>query len=135
MNTAVGSRGPKVARKITKRPEEDLQKAVVRFLWGARPDCQFFATTNQKGRRSTTEMRVLKAMGARAGVADLVFYRGGFIGFIELKAAKGTQSPAQEQFQAECDASGVPYMVCRSLAEVEGALKGWGVTLRGRLVA
>lgn len=131
--TSIGWRGQ--PRKITKRPEESLQRAVVKFLTASKPDCLWFASTNQKGTRSKTEMGILKAMGARAGVADLVFFRGGFIGFIELKSPKGTQSPAQEQFQAECDAAGVPYMVCRSLAEVEETLAGWGVQLRAKVAA
>lgn len=135
MNTSFGWRGAR-ANKIVNRPEEDLQRSVVRYLKAANPRCIWFATTNQRGTRSKVEMGILKAMGARAGVPDLVFVRPmGLIGFIELKAPKGVQSPAQQQFQAECDALGVPYMVCRSLPEVEGVLMGWGIELRGRIAA
>lgn len=128
MMVAGQRRGP------VKRPEEDLQKIVVRFLQLACPEAVFFAVPNQKGTRKTWEQGLLKALGVRAGVADLVFVLPeGRVGFIELKAPdNGRQSADQVEFEEDVRALGAPYLICRSLAEVEGALAAWGVPLRGR---
>lgn len=119
-----------------RRPEEELQKAVVQFLRVAVPGLVWFAVPNQKGTRSTWEQGLLKALGVRAGVADLVFVLdGGRVAFIELKDPKGgRQNAAQAIFEEEVVALGAPYLICRSVAEVQGALAAWGVKLRGRVV-
>ena len=70
----------------------------------------------------------LKRKGVRAGVADLHFVLpGGRLGCIELKAEKGKQTPTQVEFQTNIASKGALYAVCKSLPEVEGTLKGWGV--------
>lgn len=124
----------KPRRAPVKRPEEDLQKVVVRFLKLASPSTVFFAVPNQKGTRKTWEQGLMKALGVRPGVADLVFVLPeGRVGFIELKAPDGgRQSADQAEFEEAVRALGAPYLICRSLAEVEGALMAWGVPLRGR---
>lgn len=128
MNLSGQRRGP------VKRPEEDLQKVVVRFLQVACPKLVFFTVPNQRGTRAKWEQQMLKAMGVRAGVADLVFVLPeGRVAFIELKAPEnGRQSADQAGFEEEVRALGAPYLICRTLAEVEGALKAWGVPMRGR---
>lgn len=124
----------KPRRAPTKRPEEDLQKVVVRFLKLAAPTAVFFHVPNQRGTRKRFEQELLKAMGVRAGVADLVFVLPeGRVAFLELKAPDNPrQSTDQAQFEEDVRALGAPYLICRSLAEVEGALRAWGVPLRGR---
>ncbi|NBB65064.1 VRR-NUC domain-containing protein [Pseudomonas sp. ODNR1LW] len=124
----------KPRRAPTKRPEEDLQKVVVRFLKLAAPKAVFFHVPNQRGTRKRFEQELLKAMGVRAGVADLVFVLPeGRVAFLELKAPDNPrQSTDQAQFEEDVRALGAPYLICRSLAEVEGALRAWGVPLRGR---
>lgn len=71
----------------------------------------------------------LKRMGVQAGVPDLTFIipPHGRIGFIELKAGKGKQTETQVTFEQRVRNDGALYAVCRSLEEVEGTLKGWGV--------
>lgn len=62
----------------------------------------------------------LKASGVIPGVADLILdiARGGYHGLrIELKTAKGKQSPAQREWQRLEEAHGYKYIVCRSLDE------------------
>lgn len=46
---------------------------------------------------------------------------------IELKAPKGTQSPAQKDFQARFQEKGGLYAVCRSVGEVRDTLIRWGL--------
>jgi len=124
----------KPRRAPAKRPEEALQKLVVQFLRVASPATVFFHVPNQRGTRKRFEQELLKALGVRPGVADLVFVLPeGRVGFIELKAPEnGRQSAEQSAFEEDVRALGAPYLICRSLAEVEGALKAWGVPLRGR---
>jgi hypothetical protein len=112
-------------RRITARPEEALQRAVVSLLFYCRPQCPWFACANQRGTRKRYEAEILKAMGVRAGVADLIFLN---VGVIELKAdEKGKLSPAQEGFREECAAFGVRHAVCWSVEGVIATLRGWGV--------
>ena len=75
-------------------------------------------------------------MGMLAGVPDLAFILpGGRTAFIELKTAHnkvtGVQKqylrPEQKAFRARATELGALYAVCRSLEEVQGTLKAWGI--------
>jgi hypothetical protein len=69
-----------------------------------------------------------KKLGIRAGVADIVImWKGGKIGFIELKTEKGKLSVAQSNFQAMCQESGFNYVVCRSVLDVANTVKSWRI--------
>ena len=117
------------------RPEQVFQRAVVQFLDAALRDCIWFHCPNGGG-RSKAEAGILKSMGVRAGVADLVIINEfGRVHFIELKAGKGSLSPAQKAFRAECGRLSIPWSECRTLAEVEGTLAGWGFTPKARIAA
>ena len=107
------------------RREEALQRQVVSLLFYCRPRCVWFAVPNQRGTRKRYEAEILKAMGVRAGVADLIFLS---VGVIELKAdEKGKLSEAQLAFFEECDAFGVRRAVCWSVVGVIETLRSWGV--------
>lgn len=113
-------------------PEDVLQMQVIRFLRFAAPDLIVFHCPNG-GRRSIGEARKFKDMGVLPGVPDLCFVLpdGRFAG-IELKAGKGRQSADQALFQEAVSKAGAPYSICRSLAEVEATLRGWGLNLKAR---
>lgn len=123
------------ARRVNARPEEALQKAIVRFLGIALPpDSYMFATTNQRGTRKKFEMGILKAMGARAGVPDLIIlHRGKFFG-LEVKAEKGRLSDRQASAADLIVAAGGYFSVVRSVEEVERCLRAWGVILRATVL-
>lgn len=115
--------------------EDDLQIAIVRWLRLVAPGLTFFHVPNG-GKRGIAEAKRFKAMGVLAGVADLVFILdGGRIAFIELKVGRNQLEAPQETFRESVQQQGCPYAVCRSLDEVEGTLRGWGVTIRGRIAA
>lgn len=112
--------------------EDDLQKAVVRFIGIAAPQLLVFHPANG-GFRNVREAAKLKSMGVKAGVADLaITLPDARSAFIELKTKAGRLSPHQAEFQSTCDRLGIPYAVCRSIEEVAETLRGWGVQLRAR---
>jgi hypothetical protein len=70
----------------------------------------------------------LKAGGVVPGVADLALdmARGGYHGMkIELKTAKGKQSPAQREWQRLVEAQGYRYIICHSLDEFKKEIDGY----------
>lgn len=121
--------------RVRARPEEQLQRAIVRFLGiSLPPDSFMFATTNQRGTRKRFEMGILKAMGARAGVPDLVIlHRGRFFG-LEVKADKGRLSDHQATAADLIVQAGGFFSVVRSVEEVERCLRAWGVILRATVL-
>jgi len=54
------------------------------------------------------------------GVADLLIIHQGQPVFIELKTAKGRQSPDQILFEKHCDEHAVEYAVVRSVDDIIG---------------
>lgn len=116
------------------RPEEAIQRACAEYLRVSCPDLLWYAVPNQRGTRKQWEAALLKALGVRAGVADLAFVLpDGRAAFVELKAPGGSQSPAQRDFQTACAKAGAPYAVVRSLEALEVTLLQWGVPLRARI--
>lgn len=68
----------------------------------------------------------LKAMGALAGVPDLIFIMPDRqIAFIELKKPTGDLSDEQITFRDRVRALGCAYVVCRSVEEVETTITRW----------
>ena len=56
---------------------------------------------------------VLQGLGAYKGIPDLIAVRDGRVLFIELKTARGRQSVHQVKFQADLEAAGGEYILCR----------------------
>lgn len=107
--------------------EEKLQRSIVSYLGIAAPRAIWFAVPNGEKRSKSTAGR-LKAMGVRAGVADLCFVlRDGSAAFVELKAGAGRQSAAQLVFEQRCIDNDTPYVVITSLDQAIEVFKGWGV--------
>ena len=112
--------------------EQDLQISVIRYLRVVAPDLLYWAVPNAIGIKNTARAGALnKRMGVRAGVADLNFILAdGKAAFIELKVEGAYQRPTQKAFQADVEARGCAYVVCRSLDDVRVTLEEWGVPLR-----
>lgn len=115
-----------------RREEDALHIQAVHFLKIVCPGLLHFHAPNG-GSRDVREAAKLKAMGVRPGVADLAIVGDeGRLHFIEFKALKGRQSPAQKQFQEDCAKRNIPYAIVRSLNEFEATLKGWGFKIGAR---
>ena len=61
---------------------------------------------------------VLQGLGCYLGVTDLIAVRDGRVIFIELKTARGRQSDYQRKFQADLEAAGGEYVLCRGVDDL-----------------
>lgn len=128
------------------RPEEQLQKALVRHLTlRLEQPSLFWATTNQRGTRKPWEQAILKALGMRAGIPDLfVLLPGSKLIGLECKAppalgkrgqlskAKPRLNDAQAEVLPQLAALGVPTIIVRDVDDAIAALSTMGAKFRGR---
>jgi hypothetical protein len=121
------------ARKM----EELLQRSVVELLalYAGRGLLAFAHVPNGEYRTPGVAGR-LKAMGTIPGVPDLLVWLPGSMSFgIELKAGRGRLSADQVQWHSTLSSLGHRVYVCRSIDEVEAALRIESVPAIGQVVA
>ncbi|WP_341893764.1 VRR-NUC domain-containing protein [Ferrovibrio terrae] len=105
---------------------------VWRFFEIALPiGCFAFHAANG-GRRGRIEAAIFKGLGVVAGVPDFIIIWQGRVFGIELKADSGRLSMPQVRTHQAMTAAGCEIAVCRSLDEVDTALRGWGIPLLAR---
>lgn len=121
--------------------EHNIQAACVRWFNLQWPEYRglLFAIPNG-GARSKATAGKLKAEGVVSGVADLILMKPHFrqgVYFsdmipldsyalcIEMKTAKGRQSPEQKEWQKKVEEFGYKYEVCRSLDEFMAVVNGY----------
>lgn len=115
--------------------EQSTQMAVAKFLHLAAPADLFWTAINPKPHKNRIVASICKAMGMRAGVADLLFVYEGRVMFVEMKRPKGgTESDEQIATRALAERSGAATAVARSVGEVESRLRFWGVPLRATVM-
>jgi len=106
-------------------PEELLQIAVCKYLRVALPSGAVIRSVDHGVKMNASRRQKLHARGVRAGLSDMMIWWNGRHVHIELKVDT-PQSEAQKEFQKLLEAQGFPYAICRSLEDVEAALRGWG---------
>lgn len=119
-----------------RRDEEQLQRAVVELLTlYERRGGLCFAHIPSGGYRTPAEAGVLKAMGVKRGIPDLLIWtpEGHSFG-IELKGPRGKESDAQILFRSTLESLGHRVYVAWSLEEVEAALRLERVPPVGKLM-
>lgn len=120
--------------------EHNLQCACVKWFAYQHPELQglLFAIPNG-GARSKATAGKLKAEGVVPGVADLIlmvprcvkahddegWYNTIHALCIEMKTAKGRQSPEQKGWMEMVQAHGYKYAVCRSLEDFVSTVEGY----------
>jgi hypothetical protein len=118
-------KAPRVSKTpVPRGPESQVQIAVRAALtWhGIRS-----AHVPNGGSRNPIEARKLKAQGVLAGFPDLVVWAPGKgMACMEVKAASGRVSDAQEAMIAQLEADGVPVAIVRSVDDALAAVKCWG---------
>jgi hypothetical protein len=124
---------------VVDRPEQALHKAVVAHLRqrGA-PGLVFFHVPNGAmlgGKRSrkgiAIQGSIMKGLGVRAGVADLILLRNGHAYALELKADGGRPTLAQMEFMSDWHAAGGFGCIVEGLDRALRCLETWGL-LRGQ---
>lgn len=123
-----------------KRPEQALQQQVVAYIDRALPGALYFHVPNSSGNRGPRLGGIMKSMGVRAGVPDLVLILpNGLSAFIELKAGRGKLTEAQEAFRDRAVKLGCLWAEARSLADIEDILTNWfqpfGWALKAKIAA
>lgn len=113
-------------RTVKNRPEQELQKSCVIWLEMQRRvgKLTYFHVPNG-GKRSKREAWILKGLGVRAGVPDLVIgFPGGRTLYVELKAPTGSSvSQAQKEFHEELTRMGFVVNIVRTLDQLMNAVK------------
>jgi hypothetical protein len=116
-----------------RRPEEAIQRGVLQHLQvRAAPDVFWFHPANG-GYRTSIEARVLKSLGVKAGVPDLIFIRDGKTYGLELKADGGRLTPVQRMAHVLMRAAGAEVAVAVGLDAALRQLESWGL-LRGSVM-
>lgn len=118
-----------------KRPEEALQRAVCGLLaiYEAK-HLLAYCHVPSGGYRTPAEAGILKAMGVKRGIPDLLVWTPNAHSFgIELKGPKGKESDAQILFRSTLESLGHRVYVCWSIDEVEAALRLERVPAVGQL--
>jgi hypothetical protein len=113
------------------RPEDQIQRAVFDHLRvRSAPNVFAFHPANG-GWRSRVEAKILKGLGVRAGVPDVIAIKSGQVYALELKAEDGKATDAQRQAIDELRAAGAHAEVAVGLDRALAVLEGWGL-LRGQ---
>lgn len=123
----------KRARKVrAPEPSEfEIQATLVKWLRRlARPGVVWWHTPNGELRNKRDGAK-LKAMGVRAGVADLTFLYQGKVFFLEMKRRKGLPSEAQIVFATEARAAGAEYEIRDDVKGALTLLVNWGLIREG----
>jgi hypothetical protein len=114
-----------------RRPEDQIQRSVVEHLRcrGARGAVWWHVPNG--GARRKAEAAILKGLGVRAGVADLVFLHHGKFFALELKSPSGRSTAAQIAFRNEINAAGGFAAEAMGIDAAIRCLESWGL-LRGQ---
>src|SRR5262245_41656714 len=112
------------------RPEQEIQRAIFEHLAARGVSGTFSFHVPNGGWRSRVEAAILKGMGVRAGVPDVILIRDAEMYALELKAAGGRLSPAQRECQERMRAAGCKVATAVGLDQALAQLEAWGL-LRG----
>ena len=107
--------------------EQQIQLAVCRhLLWRGVPGLVWFHPP-MGGYRTPTEAKIMKGLGVKAGVADLILLHNGEAFALELKTEKGRASDAQLKFATAWQLAGGSSYIANGLDEALAVLKTWGL--------
>ena len=109
------------------RPEQQIHRAVVDHLRKrGTPGVVWFHVPNG-GKRRHVEASIMKGLGVRAGVSDLILLRNGHAYALELKAPDGRPTVAQMEFMSDWIAAGGNGCIADGLDRALKCLEVWGL--------
>jgi len=91
--------------KRRQHPEDCVQRAVCQHLQIRGVRGLLWWHTPNGGKRRPIEAAIMKSLGVRAGVADLILLHAGRMFALELKVENGRTTPAQMQFVSDFNAA------------------------------
>jgi hypothetical protein len=114
--------------KLAPPSEHKIQVALCDYLAiGGRKDLHWFAIPNG-GHRHIRQATKLKAEGVRRGSPDMCFLLPeGKVGWLELKARRGSLSPDQRAFRDKAAALGHLWGQANNVDDAIRLLSVWGV--------
>jgi hypothetical protein len=111
-------------------PEAKLHASIIDYLRLVAPTCLCFHPANG-GNRTASEGAMFQRLGVVAGIPDIcILSPGGKVAFIEVKAASGALSKAQDAILSRFMTMGIPYAAARSVDDVKTALEYWRIPTR-----
>lgn len=124
---------------MIKRTEQPIHRATVQHLrqrpapglvwWHTPNGAKLGGKHSRKG--ISIQGSILKGLGVRAGVSDIVaLHRGKFFA-LELKAPGGRATEAQLEFLSDVEKAGGFSALAEGIDQAIGALEAWGL-LQGR---
>lgn len=108
------------------RLEADVQREILR-LYGAHPRVRLWRANSGKGLVPTANGGLRSVRFNVTGCPDIIGWiapAGRFVG-IECKSAAGQLRPEQAAFRDRLTADGGLYVVARSVADADAALRRW----------
>jgi hypothetical protein len=115
------------------RPEDSIQRAVCRHLQVRGVRGLLWWHTPNGGKRWPIEAAILRGLGVRAGVADLILLHTGRMFALELKPEDGRPTVEQMQFISDFNTAVAPNggaCIAHGLDRALRVLETWGL-LRG----
>jgi hypothetical protein len=97
-----------------KLSEYEIQRQCISWIRHKHPGYICFSVPNEACSKRASHY---KATGMLVGVSDLVLLKGDKPIFIEMKTPVGKQRTEQRTFQANVEALGYKYYICRSLEQ------------------
>lgn len=116
-------------------PEQVLQRAVAQYLDARLPAAAMWFHPPNGGNLSKAQAGIMKAMGLKPGVPDIVILANGSAYFIELKAPRGYPTPEQREWHQRLRAGHYGIAVARDLETVARLLVEWKITSRACIAA
>jgi hypothetical protein len=113
------------------RPEDIIQRTVFEHLRVRSAPGIFAFHPANGGWRSHIEAAILKGLGVRAGVPDVIAVKDGRVYALELKPPRGRLSAAQNAAHAALHAAGATVATAFGLDDALVQLEAWGL-LRGQ---
>jgi hypothetical protein len=109
------------------RPEQIIQRAVFDHLRARAARGVFAFHVPNGGYRKPIEAAIMKGLGVKAGVPDVVAIHKGRCYGLELKAEGGRATPKQLEAIAAMEAAGAHCCIAEGLDRALAVLEQWGI--------
>lgn len=110
---------------MPRRIEETIQRAVVNQLHARAARGLVWWHTPNGGKRNPIVGAIMKAMGTKAGVADLLLFKKGNLYALEIKAPGGRATESQLAFLGAIDREGGYGAIAEGLDQAIATLERW----------